>query len=54
MNKKNDMRAVISGLALLERRLLVIQEIIQRGLELVEKVVVVMLSKFGSKDSTKT
>ena len=54
MNKKKDMRVVISGLALLERHLLVFQEIIQKGLELVEKAVAVMLLKFGSKDSTKT
>ena len=53
MNKKNDMRAVISGLVLLEHRLLVIQEIIRKELELAEKEAVVMLLKFGSKDNIK-
>ena len=54
MNKKKDTRVAISGLALLERHLLEIQEIIKRGLELAEKVVVAMLLKFGSRDNTKT
>ena len=54
MNKKKDMRVAISGLVLLERHLLVIQEIIQRGLGLVEKAVAVMLLKSGSRDNTKT
>ena len=54
MNKKKDMRVVTSGLALLELHLLVIQEIIQRGLGLVEKAEVVMLLKSGSRDNTKT
>jgi hypothetical protein len=53
MNKKKDTRVVISGLELLELHLLVIQEIIQRGLGLAEKAVAVMLLRFGSRDNTK-
>ena len=47
------MRAVTSGLELLERHLLVIQEIIRKELELAEKAAVAMLLKFGSKDNIK-